>query len=96
MSRSAALPNTFNAALIAGAIVSRDGFLHVVELEDDDALEQALFVSLGGVAAGEKAAASSDHCRPCKLRVFGKGVRIGNRTIGRDYIGFGHCSSLFA
>src|SRR6516165_11067014 len=72
--------------LIAGAVVSRDGFLHVVELEDDDALEQALFVSLGGVAAGEKATASSNHRRPRELGVFGKDVRVRNRTIRRNYV----------
>jgi hypothetical protein len=54
------------------------------------------FRSFDGVAASEKAAASSGHCWPRKLRVFGKGLRIRNRTIGRNYIGFGHCSSLFA
>src|SRR6516165_7658030 len=78
--------------LIARAVVGRGGFIQAVELDQDNALDHSLFVSFGGVAAGEEAAASSDHRRPRKLGVFGKGVRIGNRTIGRDYIRFGHCS----
>src|SRR5215469_2247766 len=74
--------------LIAGAVEGGDGFRHAVELNDDSALNQSLFVSFGGVAAGEKATASSNHCWSRELGVFGKGVRVRNRAIRRNYIGF--------
>src|SRR5215469_6604522 len=78
--------------LIAGAVEGGDGVLHAVEFDEDNALDDSLLVSFGGVAAGEKAASSSDHCWSRELGVFGKGVLIGNRTIGRNYIGFWHWS----
>src|SRR5215472_7729244 len=70
--------------LIAGAFEGGDGLLHAVEFDEDNALDQSLFVSFGGVATGEKAATSSDHRWSRELGVFGKGVLIGNRTIGRN------------
>src|SRR5262249_54642979 len=82
--------------LITGAIVGGDGLLHAVEFDDDNALEHALFVSFGRIAAGEEAAASTGHCWSRELGIFGKGVGIGNRTVGRNKIGFGHCSPPFS
>src|SRR5262249_10012461 len=82
--------------LITGAIVGGDGLLHAVEFDDENALKHAIFVNLTRIAAGEQAAASTGHCWSRELGIFGKGVRIGNRTVGRNKIGFGHCSPPFS
>src|SRR5262245_11098989 len=69
-----------------------DRLLDAVELDDDQALGEAGLVGLGGIAAGEEAAAGGGDRRSRELRIGRQCIRIRNRTIARHPIRLCHCA----
>jgi len=87
-----AVAQKLERGLVAFAVMGGDGAVDAVELDDDDALGEALLVGLGGRAASQEAAAGGADRRRGKLGIGGQGVRIRDRLIASNPVRLRHCA----
>ena len=85
-----AIAERLERLLVGGACIGGDSLLDAREFRDDDALFLPGLVSGGRRAAREIASAKRRDRRRRKLRISGKLLRIRNRAIDGDPVGFQH------
>ena len=88
-----AIAERLERLLVGGACIGGDSLLDAREFRDDDALFLPGLVSGGRRAAREIASAKRRDRRRRKLRISGKLLRIRNRAIDGDPVGFSASSA---